>query len=292
MNLLRSLCLTAFALLPLGARAADGYQLGPDSMVQPGVPPGVITKFTNWHSKILTNTVRDWWIYVPAQYQSNHAACVMVFQDGHDYIGLKGGWRVPTVFDNLIAKKEMPVTIGIFINPGHQTGAPAAKPWQESHRSREYDSLGDLYSKLLLEEIFPEVSKNYNLTKDPAGRAICGASSGAICAFTVAWERPDEFRKVLSTIGTFTNIRGGHVYPSLLRKTERKPVRVFLQDGSNDIDNEFGNWPLANQQMAAALKFSGYDYKFVYGDGGHNSKHGGSIFPDALRWLWRDYKTN
>ena len=151
--------------------AADDYKLGPDSMMQPGVPQGVITKFTKWHSKILTNTVRDWWIYVPAQYKADQPACVMVFQDGHDYIGLKGGWRVPTVFDNLIAKKEMPVTIGIFINPGHQTGAPAAKPWQESNRSREYDSLGDLYSKLLLVEIFPEVSKNYNLTKDPAGRA-------------------------------------------------------------------------------------------------------------------------
>ena len=134
------------------------------------------------------------------------------------------------------------------------------------------------------------MEKHYRITRDPEGRAICGSSSGGICSFTVAWERPDQFRKVLSTIGSFTNIRGGHVYPSLIRKTERKPLRVFLQDGSNDLDNNFGNWPLANQQMAAALKFMGYDYRFEFGDGGHTSKHGGSLLPEALRWLWRDTK--
>ena len=143
-----------------------------------------------------------------------------------------------------------------------------------------------------MEEILPEVGKKYNLTKDPAGRAICGMSSGGICAFTVAWERPDAFRKVLSQIGSFTNIRGGHVYPALIRKTEKKPIRVFLQDGSNDLDNLHGNWPLANQEMAAALKFMGYDYQFVLGDGAHSGKHGGAILPDSLRWLWRDYSAN
>ena len=126
------------------------------------------------------------------------------------------------------------------------------------------------------------------MTDDPNERAICGISSGGICSWTVAWERPDAFRKVLSHVGSFTNIRGGHVYPALIRKTEPKPIRIFLQDGSGDLDNRHGNWPLANQQMAASLKFADYDYKFVYGDGGHNSKHGGAILPDSLRWLWRD----
>jgi enterochelin esterase family protein len=138
--------------------------------------------------------------------------------------------------------------------------------------------------------MLPEVSKEYKLTDDPEGRAICGISSGGICAFTVAWERPDAFRRVLSHVGSFTNIRGGHVYPALIRKTERKPIKVFLQDGSNDLDNLHGNWPLANQQMAAALKFAKYDYEFVFGDGGHNGKQGGAILPDSLRWLWKDYK--
>jgi len=133
------------------------------------------------------------------------------------------------------------------------------------------------------------VSKNYNLTTNAEGRAICGMSSGGICAWTVAWERPDGFGKVLSHIGSFTNIRGGHVYPALIRKAEKKPIRVFLQDGSNDLDNTYGNWPLANQEIAAALKFKNYDYKFEFGDGTHSGKHGGAILPDSLRWLWRDY---
>jgi enterochelin esterase family protein len=182
----------------------------------------------------------------------------------------------------------MPVSIGIFINPGETPAAEEGKKGR-SNRSFEYDSLSDQYARFLLDEILPEVGKKYNLTQDPAGRAICGISSGGICAWTVAWERPDAFRKVLSHVGSFTNIRGGHVYPALIRKAERKPIRVFLQDGAKDLDNAYGNWPLANQEMAAALKFSGYDYKFEFGTEGHNGKHGGAIFPDSLRWLWRDY---
>jgi len=281
-------------------RASDDYQLGPDSMPQPGVPQGTVRKFSWDHSKIFTNTTRSWWVYVPAQYSADQPACVMVFQDGGGYVTTNGSYRMPIVFDNLIHKKEMPVTIGIFIDPGDFPAKPDERPRLKPdgttnttprNRSFEYDSLGDAYARFLLEEILPEVQKKYNLTKDAEGRAICGASSGGICAWTVAWERSDEFRKVLSTIGSFTNLRGGHVYPSLIRKTERKPIRVFLQDGSQDVDNEAGNWPLANQQMAAALKFAGYEYKFVFGDGGHNAKHGGAILPDALRWLWRDYQT-
>jgi enterochelin esterase-like enzyme len=150
--------------------------------------------------------------------------------------------------------------------------------------------LTDQYTRFLLEEILPAVGAKYRLTDDPEGRAICGISSGGICAWTVAWERPDKFRKVLTHVGSFTNIRGGHVYPSLIRKTAPKPIRIFLQDGAHDLDNAHGNWPLSNQQMAAALNFAHYDYKFVFGDGAHNGKHGGSILPDSLRWLWRDYK--
>jgi enterochelin esterase-like enzyme len=279
-----------FTLAAFGASAADGFQPTPYHEVQPGVPQGKLTKMEPWRSKIFTNTVRNWWVYVPAQYKADKPAAVMVFQDGHDYVNLKGSWRVPTVFDNLIAKGEMPVTIGIFINPGHDMGRAApTNAWRASNRSFEYDSLGDRFARFLVEEILPEVSKSYNLTQDPEGRAICGASSGGICSFTVAWERPDQFRKVLSTIGSFVDLRGGHAYPYLIRKTERKPIRVFLQDSSGDLDNPFGNWPLANQMMNASLKYMKYDVRFDYVKGfGHNSQRGGSIYPEALKWLWRD----
>ncbi|MDB6122396.1 MAG: enterobactin/ferric enterobactin esterase [Pedosphaera sp.] len=269
------------------SRIPDDYKLGPDSMVQEGVPKGTVTKH-HWKSKVFQGTERDFWIYVPAQYDATKPACVMVFQDGGGYVGTNGPHRAPVVFDNLIHKKEMPVTIGIFINPGEIPAAEPGKP-AEKNRSFEYDTLSNQYARFLLEEILPEVGKKYNLAQDAESRAICGASSGGICSFTVAWERPAAFSKVLSQIGSFTNIRGGHAYPSMIRKTPLKPIRVFLQDGSNDLDNAHGNWSLANQEMAAALKFANYDYKFVFGDGGHTGKHGGAILPDSLRWLWRDY---
>ena len=271
-----------------GARGAENYELGPDSQRQPGVPEGKVTKF-HWSSQIFPGTERECWIYVPAQYNSAQPACVMVFQDGGSYQDEKGSFRVPIVFDNLIQKKQMPVTIGIFIQPGTVPAASAGEK-ERSNRSYEYDTPSDQYARFLLEEILPEVGKKYKLTDDPDGRAICGISSGGICAWTVAWERPDAFRKVLSHVGSFTNIRGGYVYPSLIRKTEKKPIRVFLQDGSNDLDNLHGNWPLANQEMASALKFAKYDYRFEFGDGAHNGLHGGSILPESLRWLWRDYQ--
>jgi enterochelin esterase family protein len=238
-----------------------------------------------WKSDIFAGTVRDWWVYVPAQYDAKTAASVMVFQDGGGYRDPKGPFRVPTVFDNLIHKKEMPVTIGIFLNPGTVPGSGPGKR-SRSNRSFEYDRLSDQYAIFLEKEILPEVGKKFNLRSDAAGRAIGGISSGGICAFTVAWERPDLFSKVLSHVGSFTNIRGGDVYPSLIRKTEPKPIRVFLQDGSTDLDNLHGSWPLANQQMAAALKLMKYEYRFEFGTGGHNGNHGGAILPDSLRWLW------
>jgi enterochelin esterase-like enzyme len=270
--------------------AADDYTLGPDSQPQEGVPKGKLTQGKWISEKVYPGTERDYWVYVPAQYDGSKPACLMVFQDGGSYAKVDGGFRVPVVFDNLIHKKEMPVTIGVFLNPGN---IPAAQPGQKgrSNRSFEYDSLGDQYAKFLIDEVLPGLSEKHELklTDDPEGRGTCGISSGGICAFTVAWERPDQFRRVISHIGSFTNIRGGHVYPALIRKTEKKPLRVFLQDGSNDLDNLHGNWPLANQQMASSLKFKGYDYQFEYGDGGHSGKHGGMLLPDSLRWLWKDY---
>jgi len=230
--------LSAFALFSLVSFAApqdDQYVLGPDSQVKPGVPQGKVTQHVWNSSKVYPGTTRDWWVYVPAQYDAAKPANLMVFCDGGGFVKPDGQFRAPIVFDNLIAAGEMPVTIGIFINPGvFGEAKEGQKP--RSNRSFEYDSLGDLYARFLLEEILPEVEKTYKFTDDPEGRAICGNSSGGICAFTVAWERPDAFRKVVSHIGSFTNIRGGHVYPALVRKTEKKPLRVFLQDGTGDIE--------------------------------------------------------
>jgi enterochelin esterase family protein len=264
-----------------GSHGADDYALGPDSQFKANVAHGRIERFQFTNSTVFPGTTRDGGVYIPAQYAPSKPAALMVFQDGMGYISTNGSWRVPLVFDNLIAAGQMPVTIAVFLNPGIRG--------EQSNRSFEYDSLGDAYSSFLINEVLPFVTNKYslNITADPDMRAICGSSSGGICAFTVAWERPDQFRKVLSTIGSFTNIRGGHNYPALIRKTERKPIRVYLQDGSNDLNNLHGDWPLANQTMASALMFMGYDYKFVLGDGSHNSRHGGSILPDALRWLWR-----
>ncbi|MEX0938416.1 MAG: alpha/beta hydrolase-fold protein [Pirellulales bacterium] len=269
------------------------YPFGPDSERQDGMPKGTVTTHEWKDSKVFPGTIRRYYVYVPDQYDAEQPAALMVFQDGHAYISETGDFRVPIVFDNLIHKKEMPVTIGVFIDPGHRRDELPEEPgWRPTpaNRSVEYDTLSDAYANFLLTEILPEVSKEYNITDDPDGRAICGISSGGICAFTVAWERPDQFRKVLSHVGSFVNIRGGHVYPALIRKDRKKPIRVFLQDGSNDLDNQHGNWPLGNQQMNAALAFRDYDLKFVYGDGAHNGNHGGAILPDSLRWLWRDYQ--
>jgi enterochelin esterase family protein len=272
--------------------AADNdYELGPDSQVTEGVPKGTVTKH-EWSSKIFPSTIRDYWVYVPAQYDGKTPACVMVFQDGEKYVDAEGEVRVPVVFDNLIAKKQMPVTVGIFINPGVDDPSKPETKLKNTHRSFEYDTLSDQYARFLIEEILPEVGKTLKLTDDPNGRAICGMSSGGICAFTVAWQRPDAFSKVVSHVGSFTNIRGGYVYPTLIRSRPPKPLRIFLQDGANDLDNKFGNWPLANESMAAALKFAKYDYKFEFGTGPHSLNHGGAIFPDTMRWLWRDFKVD
>jgi enterochelin esterase-like enzyme len=276
----------------------DQYKLGPDSQPQEGVPEGKVTEYEWTDSKIYPGTIRKYWTYVPAQYDGSQPAALMVFQDGGGYVKRDGAWRVPVVFDNLIHKKEMPVTIGVFINPGDTPLKPGeaprkrpdGRPASPKNRSVEYDTVSDTYSRFLLEEILPKVQKTLKITDDPNGRAIAGSSSGGICAFSVAWFRPDQFRKVFSTIGSFTNIRGGNAYPQMVRDAAPKPIRVFMQDGSNDLVNRFGSWPEANKAMHAALKEKGYDVEFVFGEGAHNPKHGASIFPDAMRWLWRGYE--
>ncbi len=284
---------TMIAAFLLGQAQPEPYKHPPESERQEGIPQGKVTRYEWKSEKVYPGTIREYWTYVPAQYDGKTPAAVMVFQDGHTYVNEKGWYRVPIVFDTLIHKGEMPVTVGVFINPGHKSDTMPKPGWgDKNNRSFEYDTLSNQYARFVLEEILPEVAKTVKLTEDPEGRAICGISSGGICAFTAAWERPDAFRKVLSHVGSFTNIRGGHVYPALIRKTPKKPIRVFLQDGEKDLDNEHGNWWLANQEMAASLKFAKYDFKFVGGVGGHNDIHGGSILPDSLRWLWREYKVS
>ncbi|MFM7056660.1 MAG: alpha/beta hydrolase-fold protein [Planctomycetota bacterium] len=285
--------LTPFARAQNPAPAPDPdapYVLGTDSQRHPGIPVGKVTKH-EWTSQIFPDTVREYFLYVPAQYDGVQPACLMVFQDGHAYVDENGQFRAPVVFDNLIHRGEMPVTIGLFVNPGHTGGPPPDNRWRAANRSFEYDTLSDQYARFLQLELIPHVvaEQHLRLSSDPADRAICGISSGGICAFTAAWEHPEWFSKVLSHVGSFTNIRGGHHYPALIRKTDPRPIRVFLQDGENDLDNEHGNWWLGNLQMERALKFKNYDSQFVGGSGAHNGKHGGAILPESLRWLWRDH---
>ncbi len=279
-------CLLGLTLTVHNIQAQDNYVLGPESTEQKDVPKGEVTKYT-WESKIFAGTTRDYWVYVPKQYDPKQPACVMVFQDGFNYQNPTGAWHATIVMDNLIHKKDLPVIIGIFINPG-TFAAQGVKKKGGSNRSFEYDTLSPQYSTFLDKEILPEVGKKLTLRSDAAGRAISGFSSGAICAFTAAWERPDLFSKVMSQFGSYTNIRGGNRYPDIIRAAPNKDIRVFLQDGSNDLVNQFGSWYKANLQMEAALKFKNYDCKAVFGDGGHTANHGSSILPDSMRWLWRD----
>ncbi|WP_153555632.1 alpha/beta hydrolase-fold protein [Roseimaritima sediminicola] len=264
------------------------WQPHPDALVKSDVPQGKVHKMPPWRSKVLANTVRDWAIYVPAQYDPQTPAALMVFQDGQSFLNPKGRWRVPVVFDNLIASGDMPPTIAVFLNPGHDTTKPRRPGGKPSDRGLEYDSLGDRYARFLAEEILPEVRRQYNLSDDPSLHAIGGSSSGGICSFTVAWERPELFRKVFSNVGSFVNLRGGDAYPGLVRKTEPKPLRVYMADTSGDLDNPFGHWPIANRRMAAALNYMGYDVRFDWAEGySHSADFAGERFPEAMRWLWR-----
>jgi enterochelin esterase family protein len=268
------------------------YELGPDSLPQAGVPKGRLEGPFDFHSQVFSNTVRKYWVFVPAQYSAEKPASLLVFQDGQRAIREKGQIRAPQVMENLIAKKEMPVTIGLFITPGSRGNQYVeVGGGNPNNRSVEYDSLGDAYARFLIDEMLPELGKKYNITKEPEGRAIAGFSSGAICAWTVAWERPDQFRKVISCIGSFTDLRGGHVYPSLVLQNDKKPIRVFIEDTLHDLPNPKNprrDWHRQNIAMVKALKEKGYDMKYEFAEGNHSDNHGGSILPDILRWLWRD----
>lgn len=285
------LLLASVALLISLSRTtqADDYVLGPDSQPR-DVPHGTVTQSTIVSQKAFPGVIHRCWVYVPAEYDAKSPAAVMFFQDGGGFANPKGQFRVPVVFDNLIAAKQIPVTIAIMIDPGT---LPAVDPKTQNpriERSFEYDSPTDRYATFLIDEVLPEMAKNYKLTDDPNLRAICGNSSGGVCAFTAAWERPDVFRRVLSNIGSFTDLRGANRYPDLIRKYEPQPLRIFLQTGTNDLNVFGGSWYAANLDMAASLKWAGYDDQLVVGTEGHNGKHGGAIFPDALRWLWRDWQ--
>ncbi len=247
------------------------------------VPKGAITKYTFDQSQIFPGTSRDYWIYVPQQYDPAKPACVHVNQDGVQF-------NAPAVFDQLIASKEMPVTIGIFVTPG-RLKATSPNALDRFNRSYEYDAVNDNYVRFLLDELLPHIIREHKLNLSTHGndRSIAGSSSGAICAFTAAWERPDAFRRVFSAIGTYVGLRGGDRYPTLIRKTEPKPLRVFLQDGSADQNIYCGDWWMANQTLERALVYAGYEVNHVWGDGGHSNKHGTEIFADVMRWLWKDW---
>ena len=267
----------------------EKYPIDSASVEHPGVPKGEVLRFVFEQSKIFPGTWREYWVYVPAQYKPDKPACVYVNQDGIQ-------WKAPTVFDNLIYKNEMPVTIGVFVTPGRVLTDSGSNSLNRFNRSFEYDGLGDAYARFILSEILPEVEKKktsdgreIRLSKNGNDRAIGGSSSGAICAFTAAWEHPEAFSRVFSAIGTYTGLRGGDRYPVLVRKYEPKPIRVFLQDGSNDLDIYAGDWWKANEMMERSLIFSGYEVNHAWGEGGHNGNQGTAIFPNAIRWLWKDW---
>jgi gluconolactonase len=280
-------------LCALAAACAD-YTLGPDSQPQPGVPKGAVTRYTLAPGRFYPGTPHNYAVYVPAQYDSAKPAPFMIFLDGLGALG--NGTRANVVFDNLIAKHDLPAMIGIFIDPGV---LPPSSPDAQSRYERifEYDSLSDRFASFLLEELIPEVGKKYNLSADPNDRGLSGNSTGAVGAFMAAWNRPDQFRRVISFIGTYVAMKGADSLPALIRRTEPKPIRIFMQDGKIDhiVPNQpwgtffAGSWPINNQVMYEAFQFAGYDVKFELGDDGHSGRHGSAILPDVLRWLWRDY---
>ncbi len=291
-----------------------GLELTPDHFPQPGVPKGEFKGPFNFYSKIIPGTVRQYWLFVPAQYNASEPASVLVFQDGYRATNPEGSLRVPQVMENLIAKGEMPVTIGIFISPGNRSkDYPTTLGFSNpDNRAQEYDAMDNRYARFVIEEMLPEVAKEYNLTNDPEQRAIGGTSSGAIAAFTVAWHYPNAFRKIYSAIGSYVSIGfrpnenpiklGGQDYPALIRREPIRPMRIFFQDGTNDLSNEWGNWFLANKQMVSAMQYANqnadrkkidsprYQFTAVWTDGEHNDKHPGALLPEGLRWLWAEEK--
>ncbi len=278
------------------------YTLGPDSLEREGVPRGELRgPFVLPNSQAYPGTQHTYWVHVPAQYDPAVEADLMIFQDGQAFIDMNGSARAPNVLDNLIYRRELPVMITVFINPGRtpEQPEPNASQWgdQTTNRPTEYNELDDRYARVIVDELLPAIIRDYRITKDPARRGIGGTSSGAIAAFTVAWHRPDQFRKVLSIVGSYTNIRGGDAYPDIIRKSERKPLRIFLNGGRNDNRgvgrdgqyNERRDWFKQNVRMAAVLTEKGYDLNYIWGINTHGQRMGGAMLPEMLRWLWRDH---
>lgn len=280
--------LTAVVAMAGAAGAAEVPKPGRFSRVQPGVPSGEVIRRVFADSQVFPGTVRDYWVYVPRQYTGETAANLVVFQDGAGAVKADGLLRVPVVLDNLIAEGRLPVTVGVFVNPG---SVPGGKPGAaaRSNRSFEYDSMGGRYAKFLVEELLPEALAGLNVSTDPAGRLAAGLSSGGICAFTLGWERPDQFGLVLSGIGSFTDIRGGFAYPTEVRKTRAapKPLRVWMQEGESDVNNLFGDWPLSNRELVGALRYAGYVCHSEWTGGGHSGAALGALLPEAFLWLFR-----
>lgn len=277
------------------------YKLGPDSLEQEGVPRGKIVGPHTLPCKVYPGTQHTYWVYVPAQYDKSKPACLMIWNDGQAFKDEKGNIRAQNVMDNLIYRREIPVMIGVFINPGRTPDQPEPSPkdWgdRSTNRPTEYNTPDDKYAKIICDELLPALQKDYSISKNPEHRGIGGASSGAIAAFMVAWERPDEFRKVISMVGSFVNLRGGHVYPERVAAADKKPIRVFFQDGRNDNRGQGKggsydpkrDWFLQNVRLVEAMTKKGYDVNYAWGIGLHGTKQGGAILPDMMRWLWRDH---
>ncbi len=276
------------------------YKLAVDAIPQDGVPKGEIKGPFTLPSQAYPGTQHTYWVYVPAQYDPAIPASLMIFNDGQAFKGPEGDIRAPVVMDNLIYRHEIPVMIGVFINPGRRPDQPepGGSEWGDrtTNRPTEYNTLDDKYARVICDELMPELYKNFNLSKDPDRHAIGGSSSGAIAAFTVAWQRPDQFHKVLSNVGSFTNIRGGDAYPEIIRKSEKKPIRIFLVDGRNDnrslhADGTYDqrrDWFYQNVQMERALSEKGYEVNYSWGIQRHGQKMLATVFPEMMRWLWRD----
>jgi enterochelin esterase family protein len=281
------------------------YQLGPDSLVQDGVPKGKLVGPLKLPSEVFPGTSHTYWVYLPAQYDPSNPASLMIFNDGQAMIDMNGSVRAPNVLDNLIFRRELPVMIVVFIDPGHtpEQPEPTPKSWGDGFTNRpvEYNSLDDKYPRVIVDELLPVLYKEYNISHDADQHGIAGASSGGIAAFTVAWERPDDFRKVITIVGSFTDLRGpgsGSTYADKVLASEKKPIRIFMQDGRNDNRgqgrnggdyNQNRDWFYQNVRLANALTKKGYDVNYVWGIGLHGSKQGGAILPDMMRWLWRDH---
>jgi enterochelin esterase family protein len=301
----RSVAATFTALFLVPAAFAQGldsfYKLGPDSLRQEKVPHGKLDGPLTLPCKVYPGTSHTYWVYVPAQYVASRPAGLMVFNDGQAFKNEKGDLRVPNVIDNLTHRREIPVLITVFINPGRKPDQPEPTPrdWGDgsTNRPTEYNTPDDKYARVICDELLPALYKKYNLSKDPEQHGIGGASSGAIAAFSVAWERPDQFRKVISLVGSFVNLRGGHVYPERVLAGPKKPIRAFFQDGRNDNrgvrrGGEYDprrDWFLQNVRLVKALTKKGYDVNYAWGIGLHGTKQGGAILPDMMRWLWRDH---